>query len=847
MVLNIRGDKRQIGRNALILAFPPYNSELLISKLPFYFMRKSTFILSLSLLIAGTGNAAAQADDNALDRSGWTVTVSSACDDAGTSGQKGCITDGDNTTYWHSNWGGGNAVGTGGSLPEFINIDLGSVQTFNGFGYMPRPYASDFTPANGDCTSYKLYVSNTSFGLPENPSKEQINEKVASLGTPDMEGDFTSGKAAFLQIGTSNQSITGQYVLFVITKSGGAQANKWGSCAEFNLYKNVDKIKSETAATAKQNLTEVFDNLKPVIGDGFGYKPVSPEDIAETQTVIDDPNAAYDDIVWAMKSFKEVFDATPYNAPTATYYRIVNAFEGFENTQHVKKAIYSNGAKPMWGTEDMLSATQYWKITSNEDGYQIQNVADDLYFGSATSMSSTPGAARFVKVAGKEGVYRISINGSNALHANYHGNGAGVGADIVAYGGMNDAGGASQWYVKEASLEEIQAAANALNLPDAAFGEYVGLYNKESLDAVKSTADLEVAVTSLKTLRNTIDENKYYRLVNVSPKGEDKTRTTMAYAKIGDGDFVVGSEVSKGNVNQVFQFVKKQGTGNYYIKNANTGTFINPANQGGYRTQLVGQDEAGEYEVVAYTGEGVYGKYKFHQAGGLSTYCLWAENNAEDGYKLAGWEGDANSASAWYIVPATDIEVAMNQVEAKTYATAYLPFAVTMPEGVKAYTGTVDGTTLRLSEVSGNVPAGTGVILVGNATSATLPIAAANNATATVADNALQGTYTDKAIDAASTDYYVLATKGGELGFWLPKEGTTTLKANKAYLPASALTASAIQAQGLRLEIGGVTGINTAITDNADKDAAIYDLTGRRVNKPAQGIYIVGRKKVLVK
>lgn len=161
--------------------------------------------------------------------------------------------------------------------------------------------------------------------------------------------------------------------------------------------------------------------------------------------------------------------------------------------------------------------------------------------------------------------------------------------------------------------------------------------------------------------------------------------------------------------------------------------------------------------------------------------------------------------------------------------------------------GTVDGTNLNLNEVSGNVPAGTGVILVGNTTTATLPIATDAAAATAATTNDLTGTYTDKTIEATSTDYYVLATKSGELGFWLPKEGTTTLKANKAYLPASALNAAATQAQGLKLNLGGVTGIGSINAETGTKDAAIYDLTGRRVNKPAQGIYIVGGKKVLVK
>ena len=45
---------------------------------------------------------------------------------------------------------------------------------------------------------------------------------------------------------------------------------------------------------------------------------------------------------------------------------------------------------------------------------------------------------------------------------------------------------------------------------------------------------------------------------------------------------------------------------------------------------------------------------------------------------------------------------------------------------------------------------------------------------------------------------------------------------------------------------GDETGISEVVRDG-EKESAIFDLSGRRVAKPAKGLYIVNGKKILVK
>ena len=104
---------------------------------------------------------------------------------------------------------------------------------------------------------------------------------------------------------------------------------------------------------------------------------------------------------------------------------------------------------------------------------------------------------------------------------------------------------------------------------------------------------------------------------------------------------------------------------------------------------------------------------------------------------------------------------------------------------------------------------------------------------------------------------YILAKKNGNVGFY-PLSGKGTLKPYSAYLQ---LHIDPIKSRGLVLnfeEEGTPTGVvHTEITEglarrpagesqSTEMADAIYDLQGRRIEKPKKGLYIVNGKKVLV-
>lgn len=209
------------------------------------------------------------------------------------------------------------------------------------------------------------------------------------------------------------------------------------------------------------------------------------------------------------------------------------------------------------------------------------------------------------------------------------------------------------------------------------------------------------------------------------------------------------------------------------------------------------------------------------------------------GSNLAFWNKGMGGGSALRVYE--NIELPLTQVGEKYYATTYLPFAVTIPEGVNAYTATLNENNVTLNAVTGVLPAETAVILEGNAANASFALTSENR---TVNKGNMLGTLEAKTIDAGTTNYLILGTKGGALGFYLPKETMTSIASNRAYFDISANNAAQ---KGFSLNFDVVSGINNAVAGN-NNQGVIYDLTGRRVNNTVKGgIYICNGKKIIIK
>jgi hypothetical protein len=203
-------------------------------------------------------------------------------------------------------------------------------------------------------------------------------------------------------------------------------------------------------------------------------------------------------------------------------------------------------------------------------------------------------------------------------------------------------------------------------------------------------------------------------------------------------------------------------------------------------------------------------------------------------YYCVGWTYNAE-ASEWTLDDATTFSITMHAGESNYWATLYAPFGVTLPTGTEAYVGKInEGGNLQLTSIGQDVPAGTAVILCGDAESITATI---NDAIpAFTGENALQGQYL--AADAADDTKLTLGQKDGKVGFYTID---SALGANKAYLTASA------GAKGFQIVFSDddITGIQEFESSEVRESECYYDLTGRKVAAPQKGqLYIVNGKVV---
>lgn len=352
---------------------------------------------------------------------------------------------------------------------------------------------------------------------------------------------------------------------------------------------------------------------------------------------------------------------------------------------------------------------------------------------------------------------------------------------------------------------------------------------KNAYNAVESNASVE-NINALTTINKAIASSEagtqitegYYRLVNHQDKkflhinGNNIMNTQAEKAK------AVGSVV-------YFKKANEEGQFNLMIEGKYLGTVTRSQN-----INLGDDSNKGSYTVTC---NNFTTKIQEVSTTDDADYHYLHVNNGN----AVGWEANNSAASHWYIIPATDIEVAMKDVEGKKFASVYLPFDVNAVTGAEAYVGTFnnDKSALNMNKVEG-VPADKGFVLVGSEDKAKLTIGTANSV-----ESDLTGTLVTKAIaEGEQTNYLVFGKDkdSNAVGFYAPSASVTSIPANKAYLNASALSAAAI---ALNFN-GTATGVNTVVLGKNGVNAPVFDLSGRRIAVPVKGgVYIQNGKKFI--
>lgn len=599
----------------------------------------------------------------------------------------------------------------------------------------------------------------------------------------------------------------------------------------FRFYETNSTIDN---TRAKATLLTTITNAKAVEGTDLGY--YTTKKIQAAQKVYDATTSTTADFANAIS------ELTPNNPVAGVLYRLVSAYDGFENTQHVKKTIYAKGNSMMWGTEATSNPTEYWLFEPTANGFYLKNAATHAYVNTAAQLQNT--ASRVVTISWplKDGKPVANIRTGNDLpfHAGGHGQGAGVSSSLVGYGTFgSETGGASAWYIVPATLENVKTLTGesvTAAYPSNESAVQVGLYNAEDVknyvnecNNLATATSLDNAVEAFNNLNVptaiSFSDNKYYRFVNVATSTDGNENTLGSK----DGKAFCSTATNM-NIDYVWQVLSAE-NGKYNLKHA-TGLYLQQVQNGTDAQTALGGNKH-NYELRN-TKAGVFKLYS--DGNGRPAQVEKATSNAN---YINGW--DTNSE--WKILEVNYVDVPMNSAGEQKVATTCLPFDASNVEGAEVYTGKLNDAkdALNMTKLEGGIPANQGVVLVGTADKATITIGAT---TATIGKNDLRGTIANIAFtdDAPRANYLVFGKNGETAGFYAPSASVASIPANKAYLETSALSVAAI---ALNFN-GPTTGVNTVVLGENGVNAPVFDLSGRRVAAPVKGgVYIQNGKKFI--
>ena len=624
-------------------------------------MKKITFLLSLVFAFFWGGGITASAQvqlGEALDRSTWSVSASSWCYDSGTIGNITDIKDGKTNTYWHSNWSA-SGTGLGGSMPEYFIVDLGEVKEISGFGYVPR------NGGNGQCTSYKVYVSETPFddvAIPATDAshKDAVKNKTGEVkaGTMSWGGGYKLTDVAF------DANVMGRYVLFVTLDSDGQDPHKWASCAEFYVY---------AAYNTKAGLSKEIKELQYVV-DNSGVNPgqysaansaAIATAIAKAQAVLNTEGATMTQYGEALNTLKaETNGLVVVNPLEAGYYMIVSGFKAFEKQQKVEKAMYAKAGAPAWKTLDQKDGSQYWQLKAVEGGFALYNLGREKYISGVGALGdetvltfdnlTTPGDFNIKK-------------GSEVFHALGHNGGAGVENNLTSWGG--NSGTASAWVLRKVNYEDIlplvkeglteyadaqQATVEGYHIEDPGFLSDISSVttvidnakaNSSSATTIKAIVDFRDALASdVQNALNALTKNPvtegYYQIVSGLKAFKEKQGVEKAMS-------ASASAPAWGTLNG------NDATQYWYLKQV----------EGGFTAYNVGREAyiAGVGAVsdaaATLTFADLSGYGEFNIKLGANVLHANSHNSGDGaGSNIVNWGGNANSPSSWMLRRVEDIE-----------------------------------------------------------------------------------------------------------------------------------------------------------------------------------------------
>ena len=521
-----------------------------------------------------------------------------------------------------------------------------------------------------------------------------------------------------------------------------------------------------------------------------------------------------------------------------------------------------------------------WKFEKSGAGVKLYNKRTGQYLksngGNAATFDAT--GTVFYFYPADEGRFMLwTGSGNNTLgnHANWD-NTPKENLRMAVYGSFTDHG---SWFtaVKADASEDVLAVGKAA-LEASPSDQSLASTTEKTKAALAALTTQSVAnydEVYANAIYPTLDPNAYYRIKNVNVGttantfisaeniyvGTDGVLKT-AYDADGNMDRTIKRTSESGSyIAQMWQFVPNSDGTSYKVRNANTKCMmsdytdvINNANSGVNSAATKGLDmpvdptSGGDFVFKAFPNLDKLGSVANDP---VTMFQMLANNhrmNAFGGgnFKLVrdyGGNHDEDPGNYWQIIKVTSIPVAIGSTG---WTSVCYPFEVTIPSTstVKAYyAGNPNNGYVTLTEVTnGVIPANTGVFLVNEsgATNVNLDITSTDATVPSDVTNSLQGATAQRVGFGTEGATYLLGLNSNEEPALL-KSKLNWVPANKAYLPATALTNGV---SVLSFGFGQNTGINDAVTGTESDTETYYDLNGRVVLYPQHGIFVTksGRK-----
>ena len=634
-----------------------------------------------------------------------------------------------------------------------------------------------------------------------------------------------------------------------------------------------------TLSGARAALQSKVDEIGGLIGDNPGYysSTNASTPLSNAQAVLANSSSTVDEMVEKLNAL----NALSINMPEpGKKYLLISANPAFEAKQGVKKAMYAgevtyevteNGQKvtktsrgTRWGTLNLTDDKFKWTFTS---GYNVTNVGTGEKMTTwangrqiLSNLSETT-PANITLVSLGQGQFNIK-NGGNVMHTEGHSSGDGVDNVIVSWGGGVNT--SSAWYIIDAeNIATITYRFKNANSDVLGSSQTYVTYKDRDYPSFEDWVSVFYDVTGFPTVRIPASGNQVVELI-ATPKIE-----TFANANIVDQWYALdihGNEAkyplyhNAGNLR--VEYTAKTDADEYtrgavkskdylwaFIGNPFTGVKLYNMQSQKYAIQA----SDGENVEITLGAEAEGTAFKVHSSvePGLEGTAFALKVDGRNYYfnhrgtMVKGWTA-ADGGSSLRVWPANVGTANFSKTLSAEYGTLVLPFYSEIPSGLELYTcpSVGEDNVVVLTPVTDWVRPNTAYIVKGVAGQKyTFTNTTKDPSTADVTTGLLTGVLVNTTVPA---ERYVLAKKKDEekVGFFKVASGAhVTCNANKCYLTAPASSS----ARAFFFDAEDVeTGINAvAIEETVPANAAIYDLSGRRVQSAKSGLYIVNGKKVI--